>query len=125
MSGITIGTRLYTWLRGELVGQDSAGNRYYREKGGGKVHPDSIRKERRWVIYNGDVEASRVPAEWHGWLHHTVKDPPGENQPRHAWQKPHQANLTGTPEAYRPPGHLFKGGKRAATGGDYEAWKPE
>lgn len=125
MSGITIGTRLYTWLRGELVGKDAAGNRYYREKGGGKVHPDSIRKERRWVIYEGDVEASRVPAEWHGWLHHTVKDPPAEDQPRHAWQKPHQANQTGTPQAYRPPGHLFKGGKRAATGGDYEAWTPE
>jgi NADH:ubiquinone oxidoreductase subunit len=30
---MTLGTRLLTWLRGELVGTDSFGNRYYREKG--------------------------------------------------------------------------------------------
>ena len=31
--GATLGTRLLTWLRGELVGADSYGNRYYRLKG--------------------------------------------------------------------------------------------
>ena len=63
MASTTIGTRLYTWFKGEAVGGDRFGNRYYREKGGGKVHPDSLRKERRWVIYDGEVEASRVPPE--------------------------------------------------------------
>ena len=28
-----LGTRLLTWFRGELVGTDSYGNRYYRECG--------------------------------------------------------------------------------------------
>ena len=27
-------------------------------------------------IYNGTVEASRVPPDWHGWLHHTYAEPP-------------------------------------------------
>src|SRR5712691_6776670 len=31
---MTIGTRLFTWWKGELVGTDELANRYYREKGG-------------------------------------------------------------------------------------------
>ena len=122
----TWGTRLYTWLRGEEVGSDEFGNTYYREKGGGRVHDDSLRRERRWVIYDGETEASRVPPEWHAWLHHTLSDPPPKGGPmKRPWQKPHLPNLTGTSEAYRPPGHTLKGGRRAAGTGDYEPWTPE
>ena len=124
--GISIGTRLYTWMRGEKVGDDQFGNSYFREKGGGKVHGDSLRHERRWVIYDGEVEASRVPPEWHAWLHHTSDEiPPAGGIERQPWEKQHQPNLTGTQEAYRPAGSVFKGGKRAPATGDYEAWKPE
>jgi NADH:ubiquinone oxidoreductase subunit len=45
-------------------------------------------------------------------------------EPRRVWEKPHQANLTGTPQGYRPAGHDYAGGKRAAASGDYEAWTP-
>jgi NADH:ubiquinone oxidoreductase subunit len=90
------------------------------------VHPDSIRKERRWVIYNGEIEASRVPPEWHVWLHHTSDEiPPEGGPPRQPWQKDHQPNLTGTGHAYRPPGHTLKGGRRDRATGDYEPWTPE
>jgi len=78
------------------------------------------------VLYNGIVEASRVPSQWHGWLHHTVATPPqpGEEavQP---WQKEHLPNLTGTDLAYRPPGSILRGGQRAKASGDYEPWQPE
>ena len=50
-----LGTRIYTWLRGEAVGGDGAGNRYYREKGGGTVHPDSLRKELQSSIYGRGI----------------------------------------------------------------------
>ena len=33
-TGNTIGTRLYTWRKGERVGEDGLGNVYYRERGG-------------------------------------------------------------------------------------------
>ena len=126
MVSTTLGTRLYTWFKGEAVGGDRFGNRYYREKGGGNVHPDSLRKERRWVIYDGEVEASRVPPEWHAWLHHTVTAPPSPEGPaRRSWEKEHLPNLTGTGAAYRPPGHTLAGGKRARGTGDYEPWTPE
>ena len=126
MARNTLGTILHTWLRGEEVGRDGAGNRYFREKGGGRVHPDSIRRERRWVLYEGEAEASRVPPEWHAWLHHTTDEiPPPGGPAKRPWQKEHQPNLTGTDQAYRPPGHTLRGGHRAPATGDYEPWRPE
>ena len=55
------------------------------------------------------------------------KAPPIENPEsfRRNWQKPHRPNMTGTSEAYRPPGHISSGQKRDAATGDYEAWSPE
>lgn len=116
----SIGTRLLTWWKGEHVGTDEFGNRYYTERG--KQYRSWRR--RRWVVYDGEVEASRVPAEWHGWLHHTSDEVPKADRPRRPWQKPHQANMTGTALAYRPAGHEYSGGKRARATGDYEPWTP-
>lgn len=110
---MTIGTRLYTWLKGEQVGSDQYGNRYFKERGG----------SRRWVLYKGEAEASKVPAEWHAWLHRTVDQIPAERPPL-VWQKEHIPNLTGTPGAYRPPGAVEQGGRRNAATGDYEPWQP-
>jgi NADH:ubiquinone oxidoreductase subunit len=116
---MSIGTRLYTWLKGSLVGTDQFGNRYYRERG-----KSARGVPRRWVIYEGEVEASRVPPEWHAWLHQTIAEPPIHSRPRHAWQREHQPNLTGTEAAYRPPGHELEGANRARATGDYEPWRP-
>ncbi|GHF27360.1 NADH:ubiquinone oxidoreductase subunit NDUFA12 [Kordiimonas sediminis] len=112
----TFGTRLFTSRKGVKVGEDKEGNIYYKEKNG----------PRRWVIYkNGPVEASRVPAEWHGWLHYTVDVPPSEQPPVvKDWEKDHLPNLTGTMAAYAPAGSKRIQGDRAATTSDYEAWKP-
>ena len=117
---MTIGTRLFTMLNGELVGKDSQGNAYYRSKRTLKGA-----RERRWVVYDGKVEASRVPPAWHSWLHHTTDSVPEDDIARRwDWQKDHSPNLTGTSDAYRPPGHDLKGGKRAQGTGDYEPWQP-
>jgi NADH:ubiquinone oxidoreductase subunit len=124
---MSIGTLLFTWWRGEPVGIDQLGNRYYREKGGRKPVRGGgmLSRERRWVIYNGEVEASRVPPQWHAWLHHTVEAPPRPGEwPHYPWQKDHQPNLSGTPLAYRPPGSVLRGGQRAPASGDYEPWTP-
>ena len=70
-NGQTIGTMVWTWLYGELVGEDEFGNRYYRRRGG-KIDL-SLGFERRWVIYKNYAEASMIPPAWHGWMHHTVR----------------------------------------------------
>lgn len=114
-----LGTLLLTRFFGELVGTDQYGNRYYRSS---KLR--RYQRERRWVIYKGTDEASKVPPEWHAWLHHTAPEPLTD-RPRYSWQKPHLPNLTGTAHSYRPLGHELMGGQRARATGDYEAWVPE
>jgi NADH:ubiquinone oxidoreductase subunit len=112
----TIGTWWYTLRQGSRVGEDGQGNKYYQNSDG----------VRRWVVYNGDIDASRVPPEWHRWLHHTTDAPPTVEPPLvKFWEKDHVPNLTGTPGAYFPPGSLREGGNRARATGDYEAWQPE
>lgn len=117
--GATFGTWLA--LRGKTrVGEDSLGNVYYE---GGR---DGSGIVRRWVIYSGSTDASRIPPEWFGWMHHQVDDIPARSLPApRVWQKPALPNLTGTPLAYRPLGAMEKGGYRAPATGDYEAWTPE
>lgn len=107
---------------GKFVGKDDFGNKYYRAK-----PRKGYKRERRWVIYNGRPEASMVPPEWHGWLHHQNDNVPCEQDEtfRRSWTKPHKPNLTGTNLAYRPPGHILEGGKRPEVTGDYEAWTPQ
>jgi NADH:ubiquinone oxidoreductase subunit len=116
-------TTLGTWLglRGKRrVGQDHLGNTYYE---GGR---DTFGKPRRWVIYAGSTDTSRVPPPWFAWVTHLVDDVPDNSlPPARPWQKPPVPNMTGTPLAYRPSGALEKGGHRAAATGDYEAWTPE
>lgn len=115
---MSIGTRLFTLLRGRSVGKDRFGNRYYESRG---LAPNG--RTRRWVLYKGEPEASSVPPEWHGWIHHGADNPLPE-QPKHAWMREHEPNLTGTPDAYRPRGHELQGGQRARATGDYEPWTP-
>ncbi len=118
-------THLYTRLYGEHVGTDEFGNRYYLRKPGKRRRAANNGREERWVIYEGEIEATAVPPEWHGWLHHAVDKPPTEKpvvQP--SWGRPHEPNLSGTSEAYMPPGHVLRGGVRPRATGDYEPWEP-
>ncbi|MBW7055778.1 NADH:ubiquinone oxidoreductase subunit NDUFA12 [Paracoccus bogoriensis] len=110
----TLNTQFWTWRNGVKVGEDAEGNVFYKSRDG----------KRRWVIYNGESEASRISPEWHGWLHHTWNEPPTEQPlPRKAWEKPHKPNLTGTPAAHVPEGSLMR--VQPARRRDYDAWQPE
>lgn len=113
-NGQTVGTQFFTWRKGVKVGEDAEGNSYYHSRDG----------KRRWVVFNGESEASRVSPDWHGWLHHTWDEPPTDKPlPHKAWEKPHIENLTGTQMAYAPSGSLRR--RHPAERQDYEAWKPE
>jgi NADH:ubiquinone oxidoreductase subunit len=113
-NGQTLTTQIYTARHGQKVGEDEQGNVYYQTRDG----------KRRWVIYNGEAEASRVGAEWHGWLHHTWDKPPTEVPLQHKpWEKPHLENMTGTEAAYVPPGSIRRADPVVRR--DYDAWVPE
>lgn len=122
-NGATLGARFHIGRRGVFVGQDDMGNRYFEAKDASDSYDSH---KRRWVIFNGYAEASKVPAEWHGWLHYTFDEPPTSAPlARKAWEKDHQPNLTGTIHAYRPQGAIARGGERPRAASDYEAWSPE
>ena len=115
-NGQTLGTQVWTRRFGRKVGEDQQGNVYYQTADG----------KRRWVIYNGESEASRVPPEWHGWLHHSYDALPESHlPPPKIWEADYTPNPTGTPAAYLPQGALERGGRRARATGDYEAWTPD
>jgi NADH:ubiquinone oxidoreductase subunit len=112
--GQTLNTQLFTWRKGVKVGEDDQGNGYFRNSDDSK----------RWVIYNGDMEASRVSPDWHGWLHRTWDETPTDKPLDHkTWEKPHIENLTGTALAYAPAGSIRQA--KPADRSDYEAWTPE
>jgi NADH:ubiquinone oxidoreductase subunit len=114
--GATLTTSLHVWRHGRKVGSDGLGNLYYASKKG----------DRRWVIYKGENDASRIPPDWYSWLHHQIDGLPDETlPPAPKFLRDPEPNLTGTPLAYRPPGALERGGRRAAASGDYEAWTPD
>jgi NADH:ubiquinone oxidoreductase subunit len=91
------------------IGGDEFGNEYFQNKSG-----------KRFVVYNGEPEPSKIPAEWHGWIHYTSNNAPVEiNTHRFSWQKAHLPNLTGTTNSYSPKKSAVKN-----TSSEYESWKP-
>ncbi len=116
-NGASWGTAIFSRRHGREVGRDDEGNVYFQ----GRKDP-----ARRWVIYNGSNDGSRVPPNWQLWLRGSIEDLPGEALPpaRHFQRKP-TPNLTGTIEAFRPGGALGTNRVRPASTGDYEPWTPE
>lgn len=122
----TIGTGLTLWKgQAQLVGEDDQGNRYYEEGRGKGSFPEGGR--RRWVVYHGVAEGSRIPPEWHGWLHHTWDEPPTKAALTvQKFEKQHLPNMTGTALAYRPKGSISVAGTPGdESTKDYEAWSPD
>ncbi len=88
----TLGTKIQTFLFGKFVGKDSFGNKYYQNKSG-----------KRWVIYKGEIDASKIPNEWYSWMHFiNNKIENSHDLKKYKWQKPHQPNQTGTANSYHP-----------------------
>ncbi|KAG5617435.1 hypothetical protein H5410_017259 [Solanum commersonii] len=105
-----------------LVGVDKFGNKYYEKLG------DTQYGRHRWVEYaqKNRYNASQVPAEWHGWLHH-VTDHTGDEllllKPKR-YGLEHKENFSGEGDAYiyHSKGHTLNPGQRDWT--RYQTWQP-
>ena len=106
----TIGTFIYTLFSGKFVGKDEFNNKYYSNSRG-----------KRWVIYNSRVESSKIPPEWHLWIHFLTNNKPCDKKIKFNWQKKHEENLTGTTRKYQPEGMLSSDSKKNIK--KYETWK--
>ena len=88
----TLGTRIQTILFGKFKGKDSFGNKYYENKSG-----------KRWVIYSGEIDATKISSDWYSWMHYTKNKIENLHQlKKHHWQKNHQSNQTGSDKSYHP-----------------------
>ena len=116
-NGITVGTKLYTYLNGKKVGEDYFGNFYYESKD----------KKNRWCIYSNESEASKISPEWNSWLRFISVASPDDNNTSHKWQKLFNGNLTGLDSAYKPRIVRTSGSEEDLDSyqSDYKAWKPE
>jgi NADH:ubiquinone oxidoreductase subunit len=95
----------------QKIGDDEFGNQYFQHK----------KNQKRFIIYNGIAEASKIPSQWHGWMHYNSDIVPNQvNAHKFAWQKIHLPNLTGTKNAYSPKNSTTK-----KTNSTYEAWQPK
>ena len=106
----TLGTFLYTLFTGKFAGSDEFGNKYYYNS-----------ENKRWVVYNKRVESTKIPPEWHMWIHFLNKKVPTKNQNKYDWQKKYEENLTGTSKAYRPEGSLLSEKNKSTK--KYDTWK--
>lgn len=94
-------------ISSKKIGTDEFGNSYYENKIG-----------KRFVVYKGQAEPSKIPAHWHGWIHYnTDYSPVGIKTGKHSWQKIHLPNLTGTKNAYSPNDKPKEDKK-------YQSWQP-
>ena len=98
------------------VGVDQFGNKYYLSRCN-----DAYGKKKRMVVYKGMAEPTKVPANWHSWLHYTSDDIP-KNTHTYNWQKDHLPNRTGTSMAYSPPDTEER---VEPSRGLYKAWHPK
>ena len=109
----TIGTRIWSFLNGYQVGKDKFGNLYMHNKNDSK----------RWVLYECQVDSSKVPPEWNGWLRFTSNEIP-TNEKRYKWEKEHLKNQTGTKNSYYPSASVFRN-PRSKKRAEYEQWSPK
>ena len=110
--------KIYCKFFAKFVGEDDYGNTYYTKKNN-TIKNNS--RERRFIIYKGIVEASKVPQEWNAWLHHMTDEVPRNNTNKPSWVQDHVPNLTGTPYAYE-----YKDKKDSSKVKNiYSIWKPK
>ena len=92
------------------VGKDTFGNQYYTKKS----TINNIEKERRFCVYSGANESSKVPAMWHAWLHYI-----SDTIPDFIDSTLHTPNLTGTKT------QKYQGGAPCdISANKYSSWKP-
>ena len=109
----TIGTRISSFLNGYQVGKDKFGNLYMHNKNDSK----------RWVLYTGEVDSTKIPPEWNGWLRFTSNEIP-TTEKRYKWEKEHLKNQTGTKNSYYPSASVFRN-PRSKKRAEYEQWSPK
>ena len=98
----------------EKIGTDQIGNSYFESR-----RKDHIGRKRRFVVYKGIPEPTKIPSEWYSWLHHLTNLIPGPNNNSYNWQKIRESNKTGLNSSDTPP--IISWTKKC----NYVKWQPK
>ncbi len=105
-------------LGSKFIGTDEYRNRYYESK-----QADYLGRKKRFCIYSGTVEASKIPSNWHNWMHYSSHEEIKQKKP--FWAKSHTPNVTGTDYAFQPNRHTqnnIHGKSFIDSNTSYQAW---
>lgn len=100
---------LFTTFFGTHTGEDLYGNQFYFRR--------TSDKEKRWVIYKGMYDPSKISAEWHSWLHFITNIIP--STPKKTWHP----NTTGTKFSHNSISSIENIPQTALQ--YYESWTPD
>ena len=59
---MSLGFKIYSFINGNLVHEDSLGNKFYSDK---------KKKDKRLVVYAEGLGPESLPTNYHNWLHNT------------------------------------------------------
>ena len=104
--------KLFIKFYATQIGSDKFGNQYCIGK-----HKNYLGQAKRFVVYNGIDESTKVPPMWHSWLHYVSDDLP-RNGLEHDWQQEYLPNLTATKYAHVSSGSVAQNLKT------YLKWTP-
>jgi NADH:ubiquinone oxidoreductase subunit len=100
-------SKLFIRIFNQYEGEDAFGNKYY-------ANP---KKGKRFVVYNGMPEPSKISGAWYSWLHYVSDDKPRGDELKHDWQKYNTPNVSGTIHKYQYTETKPKDSK-------YQSWQP-
>lgn len=92
---------IFLKFKGKFVGEDEYGNKYYETN-----QRDYLNRKKRYCLFNGRVEATKIPPEWHCFMHYQIpKESVILDTKQYKWQKRFLPDLTLSSIKYLPKNH--------------------
>ncbi len=101
--------KIYLFLFATKVGEDEYGNSFFELK-----RKDYLGRKKRYCLYNGVVEASKISPEWHPFMHYQIDvDEVKKTFKQYKWQKPATPITTLSKDKYLPKNHILNAQKKS------------
>jgi NADH:ubiquinone oxidoreductase subunit len=95
--------RIYLHFFATKVGSDEYGNQFFELK-----TSDYLGRKKRYCLYNGYVEASKISPEWHPFMHYQIEAKAVKKTfKQYKWQKPFVPDTTLSGSKFLPKNHLL------------------
>ncbi len=119
--------KIYLKFFATKVGEDEYGNEFFELK-----TTDYLGRKKRYCLYRGVVEASKISPEWHPFMHYQIEARDVKSTyKQYKWQKPFVPDTTLSSNKYLPKSHLLFDEKKSlynSKGGSTpfktKIWKP-